>query len=320
MAGSSSSLRVTGLPRRQQVLGVSVTAASVAVAALRVLVEGGCPPVAAVEARIVALDAAVMSQPAVAHLEPLDELLRVEVRSSSGALLVVHDLAIGPSCEDLAAAAAVVIATALGSSPSGGEQPAIGPVMIPLPVLPKPLVSKPPRRPPLSLELGLSVGMEVSWPRPGGGGFLWGSLSPMTKEGQPSRWGLMVLLGGTSLKQQQLRHGSVDWTRIEASLGPRLRLGFRSWLCDLFATVTPALVLLRGRDLPVTFDSQGFDLGLGGGVRFGARLGSLLPFAALTATGFVREQRLQVLGSEDSERLPPFAVHISLGLGGLTLP
>jgi hypothetical protein len=88
----------------------------------------------------------------------------------------------------------------------------------------------------------------------------------------------------------------------------------------LFVAVTPAWVLVQGRDLPVTFDSQGFDLGLGGGARAGARIGLLMPFFAAQATGFVRQQRLRVLGSEEQLHLPAYAVQLSLGLGWLALP
>jgi len=140
-------------------------------AALRIFVEGGCPSVDAVEARVSAMiGPAVTVSDATARLEPLDELLRVEVRSGSGALLVVRDLAIGPSCDDLAAAAAVVIATAIGSAPGTGEQSTIGPIAIPAPVLPRLLPRKPVRRSPVSLEVGASVGIEAAWPRPGGPG------------------------------------------------------------------------------------------------------------------------------------------------------
>lgn len=288
-------------------------------AALRIFVEGGCPSVDAVEARVSAMiGPAVTVSDATARLEPLDELLRVEVRSGSGALLVVRDLAIGPSCDDLAAAAAVVIATAIGSAQGTGEQSTIGPIAIPAPVLPRLLPRKPVRRSPVSLEVGASVGIEAAWPRPGGGGFVWGSLAPTSERW--SRFGLMLRVGGTSYKQQALTLGSVDWTRLEVSLGPRVRFDVGSWLYELFATVTPVLSLAQGRDLPQSFSSVGFDLGLGGGVRVGARIGSLLPFAAASATGFVREQRIKVLGIEETTNLPPYAVQVSLGLSWLPLP
>ena len=273
---------------------------------------------AQVESRVQTLvDPVVLEREATARLEPLDDRLRVEVRSGGGALLVVKDLVTGPSCEDLAAAAAVVIATALRSAPGSGELPSYGPIAIPMPVLP----SRPPvKQALLAVELGLSVGIEAQLPRPGGGGFVWASLAPARGSGLASRFGLLVRLGGTSLKQQTLSQGTVDWTRLDVSLGPRLRLGAGTWLCDLLVAVTPAWVLVQGRDLPVTFDSQGFDLGLGGGARAGARLGSLLPFGAVQATGFLRAQRLRVLGSEEQLQLPAYAVQLSLGLGWLALP
>lgn len=280
---------------------------------LRIVVDGGCPQPDAVESRLRQIDGSLLDRDATARLEPLDDRLRVEVRSGEGALLVVQDLQLGPSCDTLAAAASVVIATALGSAPAG-EVPLYGPIPIPLPVLPM----KPAPVRPLSLELGLSVGLEAAWPRPGGGGFGLLQLAPTSPRW--NRFGMMLFVGGTSLKQQALLTGSVDYTRLQLAVGPRLRLSVKSWLFDLFATVSPTLVLVYGRDFPATFASQGFDLGLGGGVRVMARLGSLLPFAMVHGAGFVREQRLLVLGADASAAIVPYAVQIGFGLSWLALP
>ncbi|HNF96112.1 MAG TPA: hypothetical protein PK493_02400 [Pseudomonadota bacterium] len=282
--------------------------------ALRIVVEGGCPEPAAVMSHLRLIDSSLIDRDATARLEPIDDKLRVELRSGDGALLVVQDLLLGPSCDTLAAAASVVIATALGSAKSG-ELPLYGPIPIPLPPLPA-RVPMSPR--PLSLELGLSVGLEPSWPRPGGGGFGLLQLAP-TKAGW-NRLGAVVLVGGTSLKQQAFLQGSVDFTRLQLAVGPRLRLSVGSWLFDLFATVSPALTLVYGRDFPSTFASQGFDLGLGGGVRAMAKLGALLPFVMLHASGFVREQRLHVLGADATAALAPYSVQLGLGLSWLALP
>ncbi len=296
---------------------MSVLAAVALPWALRIVVEASCPELAAVESRVRELDASVLARDATARLEPLDDRLRVEVRSGTGALLVVEDLVLGPSCDTLAAAAAIVIASALGSS-RGGDLPLYGPIVIPLPVLPKRSLPPPPRPHPVSVELGVAASLEAAWPRPGGGGYVWGQLAP--SQGKWSRLGVVMMLGGTSLKQQALLGGSIDYTRLRFSVGPRLRLGLRSWLFDLFATVSPALVLVYGRDFPATFASQGFDLGLGGGVRAMAKLGTLLPFVVLSGNGFVRAQRLVVRGADSSALLLPYSVELGLGLSWLALP
>ncbi|MBL8633735.1 MAG: hypothetical protein JNM40_10960 [Myxococcales bacterium] len=301
---------------------MSVLGSAAALLALRIAVEGSCPAVAKVEAKVAAaLGDLVDESDATAQLEPLDDRLRVEVRSGSGALLVVHDLALGPSCDDLAAAAAVVIATAVGSAPQTGALPSVVPVPIPMPVIRR---SPPvPVRPsvPVALDVGASVGVEFALPRPGGGGFLWLSVGPSPQQHRTwSRLGLILRLGGTSLKQVSLTQGLSDWTRLDLALGPRLRLAAGLWQCDLFLVVSPALVLVSGRELPQTFSSTGFDLGLGGGAKLGARLQALFPFVALSATGYVIEQSLRVQGLSDTTRLPPYSVQISLGLSWHPLP
>lgn len=284
--------------------------------ALRIVVEGSCPALATVESRIRELDSSVLSREATARLEPLDDRLRVEVRSGTGALLVVEDLVLGPSCDTLAAAAAIVIASSLGSS-RGTDLPLYGPIVIPLPVLPK-YKPPPPRAHLVEAELGVAASLEAAWPRPGGGGFVWGQLAP--SQGKWSRLGAVWMVGGTSLKQQALLGGSIDYTRLKFSVGPRVRLAVRSWLFDVFATVSPSLVLVYGRDFPATYRSQDFDLGLGGGVRAMAKLGSLSPFVVLSGTGFVREQRLVVLGAESFASLAPYTFELGLGLSWLALP
>lgn len=301
---------------------MSALGSALALLALRIAVEGSCPDPAKVSAKVAAaLGDLVDASDATAQLEPLDDRLRVEVRSGSGALLVVHDLALGPSCDDLAAAAAVVIATAVGSAPETGALPSVAPVLIPIPVRrPRPVLPTP-KPGPVVLEVGASVGVEAALPRPGGGGFLWLSVAPSTQRSPiGSRFGLLVRLGGTSLKQVPIAEGLADWTRLDIALGPRLRLVSGLWQCDLFLAVTPALVLASGRELPQTFSSTGFDLGLGGGAKMGARIGSLFPFVALSATGYVIEQSLRVLGLEESTRLPPYSVQVSLGLSWHPLP
>ena len=192
------------------------------------------------------------SSDATARLEPLDDRLRVEVRSGSGALLVVRDLALGPSCDDLAAAAAVVIATAVGSAPetevcrwshrfrfSSTAQAESARADAP----------------------GFAA-LAGSWciggNRSGAAAAWWWravAVHRTVPAAEPARKSLRAAVpAGRHFAQAACAgQGLADWTRLELSLGPRLRLSRGLLLCDLFLALTPALVLASGRELPQTF-------------------------------------------------------------------
>lgn len=280
--------------------------------ALKIAVEGNCPTVAAIETEIRALDAELLQRNALARLEPIEDQLRVEVLSDTGSLLVVQDLGLGPSCKTLAAATAVVIVTALTHAQSPSSQADHMPAFQ-LPVRParnhQTTVSTPRR---VSWEWGLATVLEAAWPRPGGGAL--GLLEIAPQRADVRRFGVLVQVFGTSPKPQPLPSGSAEYTRLLLSVGPRIRFFAGSWGIDLFASASPAWVLTSGRDLPRTQTSHGFDVGLGGGVRAVAQRSALRPFAMLHAVGFLREQRLVVLGADWEASVPRYGVFVALGL------
>lgn len=273
-------------------------------ASLRVTAEGACPTAAAVEAQLQPLLPQLQDvPPARAHLEPLDELLRVEVRSENGALLTVHDLQRAAPCADLAAAAAVVISSALLSA-----QRVPAPLQIALPVAP-PRPLPPPRPPPPQVDAGIAVLVAAAGAGLAAGGSLLLHAAPSGRA-----LGVRIGLSGTGLRREPLGAAGALWTRAQLELGPRYRLRPGRVLVDVHAHAAAALVYAAGQDFTVNYQNFGWDAGLGAGVRVGVRLGWVLPWVGVAVTGYLRPQALLAVGAQESGSLPRFDALLSLGL------
>ena len=276
-------------------------------ATLRVTAEGACPTAAAVEAQLQPLLPQLQDVPlARAHLEPLDELLRVEVRSDNGALLTVRDLQRAAPCADLAAAAAVVIASALLSAPRP-------PQLSQLPQLPlKPdLPPRPPRppRPPPQLDAGLALTVAAA-----GAGLAVGGALVLHAAPAGRSFGVRLGLAATALRREALGDASAAWTRAQLELGPRYRVRPGRFVVDLHAHATAALVYVAGEGFAADYASLGWDAGLGAGMRIGLPLRWAMPWLGVAATGYLRPQQLLVVGQSESGALPRFDAVLALGI------
>lgn len=274
-------------------------------ASLRVTAEGACPTAAAVEARLQPLLPQLQDvPPARAHLEPLDELLRVEVRSENGALLTVRDLQRAAPCADLAAAAAVVIASALLSAPRALPQIALPSAPPP----PRPPAPAAPRLRP-QVDAGVAVLLAAAGAGVAAGGSLVLHAAPSGRS-----WGVRLALAGAALRREPLGDAGALWTRAQLEVGPRYRLRPGRALVDVHAHAAAALVYAAGDGFAVDYKNVGWDAGLGAGVRVGLRLGWALPWIGVAATGYLRPQELVAVGRPDAGALPRFDALISLGL------
>lgn len=278
-------------------------------ATLRVTAEGACPTAAAVEARLQPLLPQLQDvPPARAHLEPLDELLRVEVRSEDGALLTVRDLQRAAPCADLAAAAAVVIASALLSAP---RTPALPQVSL-VPSAPPRARPLPPavRRPPPQLDAGVALTAAAAGAGLAVGGALVVHAAPTGRD-----WGFRLGLAGTALRREAL--GAAEgalWTRAQLELGPRYRVRPGRLVIDVHAHAAAALVYVAGQGFAADYAGLGWDAGLGAGVRIGLPLRWAMPWLGVAATGYLRPQELRVVGLTESGALPRFDALLALGL------
>jgi hypothetical protein len=241
-----------------------------------------------------------------AHLGPLFEVLRVEVRSEDGALLSIRDLPLTDPCADLAAAAAVAITSALLSAP---RAPLLPPVRPP-PRAPAPPPAAPKRAaPPPQLDAGVAVALAAA----GSGTTVGGTV--VVHAAPPGRaLGVRLALSGAALRREAVGEGGALWTRLQLELGPRYRVRPGRFLVDVHAHAAAALLYVTGTGYAADYPSWGWDAGLGGGVRVGLPLRWALPWVGVSATGYLRAQDLLVAGQATTGMLPRFDALLALGL------
>ena len=289
---------------------------------LRLLVEGSCPSSAAVQEQllpllsqtdVVLVPSAGTTGPApdrTARVEPLDELLRVEVRDAGGRLLSLRDQSRDAPCADLAAFAAVVIATAAAAQP----QPPPPTLSVP----PVPLVL-PPRPPPPRLTVEVSVDgvatLTTASAAPG--------LGINLQLSQPSDvWGARLSISGTATRRLPVDTGFVDYTRIATGLLARYRHrppGSKLAL-SVYAGLWGAVVAVEGVGFAQNLRSSGLDAGSGGGIRLTrflpVRKNAVALSAELMAVGWLRPQTLRLQGDDrPPQTLPAWDMLLSLGVG-----
>lgn len=305
---------------------LALSASTTVALGLRLLVEGACPSQAAVQAQLAPLlpgsGVTLLSGPSAsspapdvtARVEPLDDLLRVEVRDAGGHLLSLRDQRRDAPCTDLAAFAAVVIATAIAAQP-----PSAPPAL----TVPPPTAPTAPRPAPPRLTLAVSGAgiLALTSARTAVGGSLDLLLA------QPSdAWGVRLTVGGSALRRVALDVGGVDYARLHAGLLARYRWRptHTSLAVDVAAGVLAAYVHVEGVGLAQNLRSQGLDLGSAGGLRltrlFPVRQSFITLSADVLAVGWLRPQVLRLINEPTTDTspaptLPAWDILLSLGLG-----
>jgi hypothetical protein len=303
---------------------MAVAALAVLGIGLRVIAEGACPSAAAVQAQLQPLLPNLSELDGMsAHIEPLDELLRVEVRSDTGGLLSVRDLDRSAPCPALAAAAAVVIASAVASLPRPApELPMERPLPAPPPAVPPPPAPRPPPR--LLWEIGAGGVLAVSSQAVTGGGTLELQLAPLGRR-LSGRLGLRLSITGVGLRSEslepftQLSSTAVAWTRLQGLLLPRYRLLIGQKLIEAAGGLAAAAVLVQGSGFPRSYASQSADVGLAGDVRIGRVWQRLALWADFGFVGWLRPQDLSLYSPLQSPnppltRLPAWDILFSVGI------
>ncbi|HNN94329.1 MAG TPA: hypothetical protein PKI03_18755 [Pseudomonadota bacterium] len=301
-----------------------VTAPAV-VLGLRLIVEGSCPSAAAVAACLTPLlppslsvnrstDSAATEPSATefrASVEPLDELLRVQVRDASGRLLSHNDLPRSATCDGLAAAAAIVIFTAVTA------QPRVSPPILAIP--PQALPPPPAPPPPPRVTLALSVAGLLAL---GAGSATAGGLIDVGLATPTDTWGGRLLVAALGVRPISVGQGAAEWSRLPVSLLARRRIPAAPYrlVVDVSAGVFGAVVFARGTSLAENYRSLDVDVGLGGGFRLGRSIdlpsGRLLPTLELLAVGWLRPQNLRLQDEpQPVVSLPAWDILLSLGLG-----
>jgi len=265
---------------------------------------GQCPGADAVARRLAPLLAGGATPAGSIQLFEERDGLRILRRDRRGAIEEERVIAPGP-CDELAEGAAVVIAAWVGEAPSTAPG-----LSLPAPSGPPP---PPPRR--LHVDLAAAVLLSTAAGSELSGADVAPGASVEVGLSSPSVClGGRFALGGTGTRSLPLGGGSAEWTRLWLAAGPRCRLGRGRGFFEVRAEALLALVLERGMGFAFTADATDVDLGLGGGLRGGVRVGRGFLFVEAALAGWLRSQ--QVTGGSGSADLPRLEGFVSLGGGG----
>jgi hypothetical protein len=282
-----------------------------------VAVEGNaaCPASTDVAARVATLLPAAQTTdaPDVVRLDDdAGGALRVTLSRPDGTPLDERALAHTFSCDDLAAAVAVVVAAWESDvHPEFQPAPAPAPSIAVTPTRPSGTRARTPTRFDIGAALSGSLAPTSGGAGPALGALLAGSWTPAN-----ARVGARLTLATTTLRDSSLAGGHVSWRRFEAALGPQLRLtsAAKRWALDLHADARLAWLTAAGDGFTNDSSAGGVDPGLGAGVRVLRLQGDVAPWLELSADGWPRRQQAYATPSDASVTLPQFDATLALGL------
>jgi hypothetical protein len=236
------------------------------------------------------------------HLElllPTDE--RIEAR----------DLDAEGSCDDLAAALAVVIA-AWEAELDPHLVAGVGPLPPPRPMATAEVATAPETpRPSPSFDLGLALIASLTGGQLAPGAGLEGWIAP-----PGSRLGLGLELSGTTARSESVgaRADAARWTRFGLGVGPEAHVDVRGAIVDARIQGLVALLHIEGVGLSTTASDSSAQLGAGAGMRVGWPWGNAVPWVGADALLWPGRESLVVGGLAGEGAIPHFELQLSLGM------
>jgi len=267
----------------------------------------GCPSVADVEAKLAEL---VESQGATTSTEHVvinvkDDKLEI-VLSGKSSPTITRDLAAPASCGERAWAAANIIAR--WETELHREL-----VMRPPPPPPSPPPAIVEKRSP-SWDIGAGFVTFVA------GGVAFGGTIEAAIARREAGLGLRAAVTLATARNQTLGTGSASWRRVAASLGGRYRI-LRGRLCaDVTVDAVGGFLSLAGSGFASNMSGSDFDPGVQGGVKLGRTAGALEYWLSASAVGWLREERLHVMGLSTVESLPRVEALLGAGISWRAVP
>jgi hypothetical protein len=241
------------------------------------------------------------ARPHRAELTTDGALVLVKLHAPDGASLRDRALPAEGTCDDLARAAAVVIAAWAGTDLTFLHSASGPPATVE--------TSKKVRSVPRFEIAGSFVGSLAGADFAAGGG-----VEVMVAPPRVNAAGRMAI-HGTDTREQALATGGARWTRVALSLGPMWRLRPGRFLVDLHADLLLALLTIEGQRFDTIDRAFAFDPGLGAGVRAGVKAGPTAPFVGLRIAGWLRRQEAIVSGATGGVDIPRFEVLLVAGIG-----
>jgi hypothetical protein len=257
--------------------------------------ETECPSASAIEAhvrQILDLEGKRVEERAIVTHD--GHALRVVLRGADGRDVGERLLSTDASCDDLAQAVAVVLATWIsdvhpefvGALPQRQPEPDAKPIDTRSATTSEPRArfahevatpeTTPPRGVSRHIEPGLGVGVGIAGPKAAAVASLVAAWIPS------SGIGLAVSATLASTREQPLADGTLAWRRWPVAAGLVLRVPLRGALLDFSGGGAFAWSHLVGRGFPSTSSADDFALGAFASARVASSEGTLVPFAALT--------------------------------------
>jgi hypothetical protein len=249
-----------------------------------------------------------------AVLDRRTHALRVRLFGSDGRLLAERDLDAGDSCAELAAAAAIIIATwearlAASAVPPPASMAETG-VDVPAPIAP--LAATRVHSPSVAVELGAALIRVAS----AGAQTLGGGVA-IDAARAGAAIGLQLGLIVTGSRRQAVGDGFALWSRPMFTLGPRLRASRDRYFAELRAGGGAGLFRVHGTGFDIDYAHTGFFSAAYSGARVGAQLGGALVFLGVDGALALGPTRVVGIDASDvaaSAEVSRFELMIGAGL------
>jgi len=297
---------------------VAALALWLAYAPLEIIGSGDCPAPADVSRRLAEIVPHAEGEPRGpapphrARIERSQRRVHIELLLPNEERIAERDLEADGSCDDLAAAIAVVIAaweaevdphlTARVDLPAAlAETTATAPIA----AMPPPPGLSP------SFQLGLVLIGSLTGGQIVPGAGLEGWIAP-----SGSRLGFGLDLSGTTARSESVgaRADAARWTRFGIGVGPEAHFDVRGAIVDARIQGLVALLRVEGVGLSTTTSDSSTQLGAGAGLHVGWPWGNAVPWIGADARLWPGHDSLVVGGLSVEGALPRFELQLSLGM------
>jgi len=132
---------------------------------------------------------------------------------------------------------------------------------------------------------------------------------------QPPRsgWGGQLALRGTGAHRVTFGPGDAEWRRLSAAAGIVRRQAWRLVRAEGGISAVSGVVAVGGDGFTVPRSTHSWDFGFELGARVGLVLGRVEPWLGIALDGWLREQRLEVAGLSERDRLPSYETRLGIG-------
>jgi hypothetical protein len=284
----------------------AVIAADVAAGSLPAF-DAACPADADVEAELARVGAGQSVHP---EIEILGSQMRVVLRGQDGSTLGSREVEAPTSCRERATVAAVLVATWIGTWPRGAENPS--------PASTRTVTTPPTGSPvPPPERRRTEIGLTFVGAYDGNAAGLGAVLEVRRTLIGPIRG--FVMLSGTTERDRTIRPGAASYMRPALEVGPALDLGRGSIRGEIGISGRLGLMLLHGKDLPVTHDAIHVVPGMGSNLRLIFAGKRFSPFLLAGGAYWLADQTVTLdhdpsTAASPAAQLPRWDVQVGVGV------